>query len=105
MPEPTFKDLNLHELLVGAGASFFVGMIRLLMLIRSAKKVRIVDVFLEPTLAVLAGVLTWLVSEVSQVPDTLQVVLTSLGAWGGPRTMQALETKYLPKEPPNAKAE
>jgi glycopeptide antibiotics resistance protein len=100
MAEPTaFKDIHWNELLIGAGASLFVGLIRLLMLIRSAKKVRIVDILLEPLMAVLAGVLTWFVAEVSQVPDMLQVVLTSLGAWGGPRTMQALERKYLPKEP------
>ncbi len=70
-------------------------MIKFLMLIREGRKVRWVDAVLEPSLAVFGGLMMWGVAEFGQIPDVLQAVMTSLGAWGGTRTIHFLERKYL----------
>lgn len=70
-------------------------MIRFLMLIRAGRKVRWVDALLEPSFAVFAGMCMWAIGEVSHAPDVIQAVMTSIGAWGGPRTLARLENKYL----------
>lgn len=70
-------------------------MIRLLQLLRQKRKIRCVDVLLEPSLAVFAGLCIWALAEYTKAPDLLQSVLTSLGAWGGPRTLHQLERKYF----------
>ena len=39
--------------------------------------------------------LVWALTEYTSTPDVLQAALTSLGAWGGPRTVHTLEMKYF----------
>lgn len=90
-----WDKVNLSEVLGSAMISLGVGMIRLLTLIRDKRKVRWVEIVLEPSLAVFAGMLIWAVTEYTSTPDVLQAALTSLGAWGGPRTIHMLEVKYF----------
>jgi hypothetical protein len=70
-------------------------MVRLLYLIRRGRRFHWLDVILEPALAVFGGALMWAGLEVTDAPDVAQMVVTSLGAWGGPRTIHWLELKYF----------
>lgn len=70
-------------------------MIKFLLLVRKGRTVRWVDLVLEPLLAILGGMMLWAMTEVAKMPDVLQAVATSLGAWGGPRTIHWAEKKYL----------
>lgn len=72
-----------------------VGLVHMLFLIRKGRKFRVIDVILEPALAVMGGMGLWALTEVTKTPDLIQAVLTSLGAWGGPKTIHWLELKYL----------
>ena len=84
-----------HEFLgaiISAGA---IGMIRVLYFIRKGRTFRWIDVVLEPSMAILGGLLVWMILEEATAPDLMQAVMTSLGAWGGPRTIHWLEQKYL----------
>lgn len=76
--------------------SAFIGVVRMLYMIRKGRKFMWFDLMLEPCLAVMGGMMVWGLTEVTSAPDVVQGVLTSLGAWGGPRTIQWLETKYFP---------
>jgi hypothetical protein len=95
MSDPGWKEVNLWELGGSAAVSLGVGMLRMLVFIREKRKVRWVDVLLEPGLAMFAGCLIWLLTEHFRVPELLQTALVSLGAWGGPRTIHMLELKYF----------
>ena len=77
--------------------SFIVGGIRLGYLLQRGRKLRSFDLLIDPCMALLAGMLIWAILEVMNVPDVLQAAMTSLGAWGGPRTVNALEVKYISK--------
>lgn len=90
-----FKDINGTEVIATVVASASLGIVRLLYLIRKGREFKYVDLILEPCLAVFGGMLFWATSEVTQANDILQAVLTSLGAWGGPRTIHWAEKKYL----------
>lgn len=90
-----WDKVSVSEVIGTASISLGVGMLRLLMLIREKRKVRWVEVILEPATAVFAGMLVWAVTEYANSPDVLQAALTSLGAWGGPRTIHKLESKYF----------
>ena len=90
-----WDKVNLSEVVGSAVVSLGVGMLRLLTLIRDKRRVRWVEIVLEPCLAVFAGMLVWAVTEYTDTPDVLQAALTSLGAWGGPRTVHLLEMKYF----------
>ncbi len=63
--------------------------------ISKGRRFRLVDVFLEPGLAMIAGMTVWAFAEVSGVPDVVQGALTCIGAWGGTHTMAYLEAKYF----------
>ena len=78
-----------------ASGSMAIGLIRFLYLLRRGRKFKLVDIVLEPLLAILGGMLVWAVNEAADTPDILQAVLTSLGAWGGPRTVHFFEQKYF----------
>lgn len=95
MDRGSFDSINWWEFGASVLASMGVGMIRFLILIRNGRKVRWVDAVLEPSIAVFAGMLMWAGCEVTGVPDVLQAIFTSLGAWGGPRTLHKLERKYM----------
>lgn len=72
-----------------------VGFIHALYLIRRGRKFKWIDVAVEPLLAVMGGMIMWALAEVTNTPDLVQAVLTSLGAWGGPKTIHAMEVKYM----------
>jgi hypothetical protein len=91
-----WSDVNLHEALLTMGTSFSIGLIRLLYILRQGRRKFVwFDLILEPCLAVLAGMLIWCIGEISGVPGIMKTVLASLGSWGGPKTIHALELKYL----------
>lgn len=83
------------ELVVATSASAAVGIIRLLSAIRKGRRLKVVDVLFEPLVAVFAGLCAWGMTEVTNVPDILQTVMTSVGAWAGPRLINTLERKYF----------
>ena len=76
-------------------ASMTLGVIHFLYMIRKGRRFRYLDLVLEPSLAIVGGVLVWILTEYDGVPDLIQAVATSLGAWGGPRTIHYLEMKFL----------
>lgn len=95
MAKGDWGDINLWEVITATLTAGGVGMIRFLMLLRKGRKLRWFDFLLEPCLAIFAGMLVWGLSEMVHTPDLMQLVLSNLGAWGGPKTIQALEVKYL----------
>lgn len=95
MSDGGWDKVNWPELFGSAMVSAGVGLIRVLMLIRAGRRVRWVDVMLEPAIAVFAGMCAWALSEVANAPDVLQAVMTSIGAWSGPRFIRQLEKRYL----------
>lgn len=90
-----FDALNLLEVLGVIMGSAFLGFVRFLYLLRRGRRFKWFDLVLEPCLAIIGGVLMWAVNEATKTPDIMQAVLTSLGAWGGPRTIHWMERKYL----------
>lgn len=95
MAKGDFGDVNWGEAIGAAVMSASVGVIHMLYLIRQGRKFRWIDVMLEPSLALIGGMLMWAVAEVSPIPDLLQAAMTSLGAWGGPKTIHMMELKYF----------
>lgn len=73
----------------------FIGFVRFLYLLRRGRRFKWFDLILEPCLAIMGGMMVWALCEASKTPDLLQVVMSQLGAWGGPRTIHVLEVKYL----------
>lgn len=90
-----WDSINWNEFWGAITMTMFVGLVRFLYLLRKGRKFKLFDLLLEPSLALIAGMSMWGVAEVSTLPDVLQAVMTSLGAWGGPRTIAYLEVKYL----------
>jgi hypothetical protein len=90
-----FKDIHLPEALGTAGGALFVGLIRFLYLLQRGRKFKWFDLILEPCLAIFGGMLVWALGEVANTPDLMQMVLSQIGAWGGPRTIHLLEVKYM----------
>ena len=90
-----WEKVDLVEVLGAAVISLGVGMIRLLMFIRDKRNVHWFDLMLEPMMAVFGGMVMWALSEYTKTPDIIQAVVTSLGAWGGPRTIHWAERKYF----------
>lgn len=72
-----------------------MGFIRFLYLIRKGRKFKWFDFIAEPSFAVAGGMIVWLLCEATSVPDVMQLLLSQLGAWGGPKTIQMLEVRYL----------
>lgn len=95
MSDGGWDKVNLGELVGSALVSAGVGMIRVLMLIRAGRNVAWVDVILEPSIAIFAGMCAWALTEVANSPDVLQAVMTSIGAWSGPRLIRQLEKRYF----------
>jgi len=78
--------------------SAFVGFVRLLYLIRQGRRRwRLVDIIVEPSIAVIAGVSAWYLAMYQGAPPLLQPVIVSMAAWAGPRFMATLEAKYVAK--------
>lgn len=90
-----WNSINWPEFWSAVGMSTFVGLTRLLYLIRRGRKFVWFDVILEPMLAIIGGLLCWAIGEVTSIPDVVQACLTSLGAWGGPKTIRRFELKHL----------
>lgn len=91
----SWSSLNWSEVLGTAIGASTVGLIHMLYMVRRGRRFRWLDLLLEPSLALLAGMMVWGVLEVTGLPKVLQGVLTSLGAWGGPKTIHWLELKYF----------
>lgn len=95
MSKGDFDGISWSEVLGATAMCASVGMIRALYMIRRGRKFRAFDFLLEPCLAVVGGMCMWGLIEVTSAPDSVQAVMTSLGAWGGPKTIQWLELRYL----------
>lgn len=95
MEKGDWNDVDLREFLGAVGVSISIGLVRFLYLLRRGRQFHWFDVVLEPALAVFGGLCMWALMEVSAAPDMLQAVITSLGAWGGPRTIHWLEVRYM----------
>lgn len=72
-----------------------VGLVRIGHLINKGKKWSWFDLVIEPSVSVVGGMMVWAICEYMSTPDIMQAVLTSLGSWGGPRTIAYLDQKYL----------
>lgn len=94
-PLPDFDHLSLREIGATIYGSLFMGVTRFLFLLRKGRKFKWFDLIAEPCFAVAAGMLVWLMCEAMSVPDLMQLLMSQLGAWGGPKTIQVLEIKYL----------
>jgi hypothetical protein len=95
MSRGDFSDVNWGEVIGAVTMSATVGVIRALYMVRKGRQFRWFDIMLEPALAVFGGMMMWAVTEVTPTPDLIQAVFTSLGAWGGPKTIQWLELHYF----------
>lgn len=78
-----------------ASISAMVGFVHALLIARRAKRIRLFDLILEPMMAMIGGMLIWSLTIEISMPDVMHAALTSLGAWGGPRTIHVLERKYF----------
>lgn len=88
-------EIDFKEAIATAGGAMFVGLVRFLFLLRRGRRFKWFDLVLEPCLAIMGGMMTWAICEATKTPDLLQVVMSQLGAWGGPRTIHVLELKYM----------
>ena len=91
----SWSSVNWTEVVYTALGAAFVGFVHALYMLQKGRRFRILDFCLEPLMAILAGMMIWGILKVTSTPDVLQGVLTSLGAWGGPKTIHWLELKYL----------
>lgn len=97
-PTPgSWGSVDWREVASTVAASAAVGAIRLGYLIKLGRRWTWFDVVVEPSLAVMAGVLAWALTEYQSIPDLPQSVCTSIAAWAGPRFMAALEANYISK--------
>lgn len=94
-PQPDFDHLSLREIGATLSGSLFMGVTRFLYLLRRGRKFKWFDLIAEPCFAVTAGMLVWLLCEATGVPDLIQLLMSQLGAWGGPKTIQVLELRYF----------
>lgn len=94
-PGATWASVNWNEVLGAAAMALTVGLVRIGHLINSGRKWTWFDVLIEPAISVVAGMMVWGVCEYAGTPDIMQGVMTSLGSWGGPRTIAYLDAKYL----------
>jgi len=99
MAEPStsgsWASVDWHEVFATIGASALIGAIRMGYLVRRGREFRLIDLVLDPSLAVLGGMLAWAAAEYAGTPDLMQAIGTSLGAWAGPRLIVVMERKYL----------
>jgi len=99
MAEPStsgsWASVDWHEVFATIGTSALIGTIRLGYLVRRGREFRLIDVVLDPSLAVFGGMLMWAAAEYAGTPDLVQAIGTSLGAWAGPRAIVVMERKYL----------
>ena len=95
-----WHEINIHEVFTTMGITASLGLVRFVYLIRKGRRFTWFDMFLEPCLAVFAGLLVWGITEVSNMPDILQQVFAALGSWGAPKTIAFLETKYFGNKKP-----
>lgn len=89
---------NWQEIGAAIGVSLAVGVVKLAILIRKSRQFRVIDLIVEPGLALIGGMTVWFLVEDTAVSDSLQAALTSLGAFGGGKTLAMLERRYLKTE-------
>lgn len=94
-PKDSWGHVDISEVIGSALISLGVGMIKLMQYIREKRKIRAVDIMLEPSLAVFGGMAMWALAEYGGMPDLVQAVATSVGAWGGSKTIHRLDRKYF----------
>lgn len=95
MAKGDLGDVNWNEFIGAVTMSASIGVVRALYMVRKGRQFKWFDIMLEPMLATFGGMLMWAVTEVTPLPDLLQSVVVSLGAWGGPKTIQWLELHYF----------
>ena len=98
MPQPDFDHISRPEAVTALLGSLVMGITRFFYLLRKGRKFKWFDLIAEPCFAIVAGMLVWLMAEATEMPDLMQLLLSQLGAWGGPKTIQALELRFLGKE-------
>ena len=91
----SWSSVNWTEVLGIVASSAVIGLTRAMYLIRRGRKFRWLDIALEPSLAVFAGMLVYLILSATQTPDVVRAAFVSLGAWGGPKTIHWAELKLL----------
>lgn len=91
----SWSSIDWIEVVYTALGAAFVGFVHALYMLQKGRRFRVLDFCLEPLMAILAGMMVWGMLKVTGMPDVLQGVMTSLGAWGGPKTIHWLELKYL----------
>lgn len=95
MSRGDWDSVNWQEFAGVIAMSAGIGVVRLLYLLRRGRRFKWFDLLLEPSLAMIGGMLVWAGAETTDLTDVWQAALTSLGAWGGPRTIHWFERKYL----------
>ncbi len=83
------------EGLRAAALAFSVGMISIGYRISRGRQWNWLQVLIEPCVAMLAGWLIWQMCGHADIAPKLTQVFVSLSAWGGPKTIAALDKKYL----------
>lgn len=73
-----------RDLTTVVASSAAVGMIRLGYLIQRGRAFRIIDLLVDPSMAVLAGVIAWSLADYSQATHQIQLVGSFLASWAGP---------------------
>ena len=94
-PGTSWATVNWNEVLGAASMALIVGLVRIGHLINKGRKWSWFDVVIEPAVSVVGGMMVWAICEYLGTPDIMQGVMTSLGSWGGPRTIAYLDQKYL----------
>lgn len=95
MTPQDFDHISTKEVGVTIIGSLVMGLTRFLYLLKRGRRFRWFDLLAEPCFAIVGGMLVWLMCEVLETPDLMQLLMSQLGAWGGPRTIHMLEKKYM----------
>lgn len=90
-----FQLVDWREVGASIGVSFTIGVLKFLHTVQRGRSFRWFNAFFDPVMAVMGGMLVWALMEITPIPDMAQAALTSLGAWGGLRTVHWLEMRYL----------
>ncbi len=95
MAKGDWGEVSLWEVAGIAMVSMTVGAVKLLQAVRRGRKFRYIDVFLEPGMACISGMVIWALTETQPIPDVLQASMVSVAAWAGPRMMHRMEVHFF----------